>query len=85
MAATILIAVAILFMQKPSREASGPAAGGSASESSPAKMVSMMSLLTAFRRGGMEALDRQFETAIEKLGPRPNGLSMAELYGDLEG
>jgi hypothetical protein len=85
MAATILIAVAILFMQKPSREASGPAAGGSASESSPAKMVSMMSLSTAFRRGGMEALDRQFETAIEKLGPRPNGLSMAELYGDLEG
>jgi hypothetical protein len=49
----------------------------------PAQMVSMIALSTAFRRGGMEALDRQCEQALEKLGPRPNSVSMQELLKDL--
>lgn len=84
-AATILIAVAILFMQRPPREAQEPEAGTSAWASSPAKMVSMMSLARAYRQGGEDALNQQLDAALSKLGPRPNGLSMAELYRDLEG
>lgn len=48
----------------------------------PAQMVSMIALSTAFRRGGMEALDQQCERALEKLGPRPSSVSMQELLKD---
>lgn len=51
----------------------------------PARMVSMISLSTTFRRGGMEALDKQFDRALDELGPRPNGALMADLLSDIEG
>jgi hypothetical protein len=50
----------------------------------PAQMVSMIALSTAFRRGGMEALDQQCERALKKLGPRPNSVSMQELLKDMD-
>jgi hypothetical protein len=52
---------------------------------SPAQMVSMISLSTAFRQGGMEGLDKQCDRALEKLGPRPNSVSVQELLEDLNG
>ncbi len=84
-AATILIAVAILFTQRPPREAPEPEAGTSASVSSPAKMVSMMSLARAYRRGGEDALNQQLDAALSKLGPRPDGFSAVQVLSDLEG
>jgi hypothetical protein len=52
---------------------------------SPAQMVSMISLSAAFRQGGMEGLDRQCNRALERLGPRPNSVSMQELLKDING
>lgn len=84
-AATILIAVAILFTQRPPREAREPEAGTSASVSSPAKMVSMMSLARAYRQGGEDALNQQLDAALSKLGPRPDGISAVQVLSELEG
>jgi hypothetical protein len=52
---------------------------------SPAQMVSMISLSAAFRQGGMEGLDRQCDRALERLGPRPNSVSMQDLLKDING
>ncbi len=52
---------------------------------SPAQMVSMISLSAAFESGGMEGLDKQCDRALERLGPRPNSVSMQELFKDLNG
>jgi hypothetical protein len=52
-------------------------------QQSPAQMVSMISLSTAFRSGGMEGLDRQCERALERLGPWPTSVSMHELLKDI--
>jgi hypothetical protein len=54
-------------------------------QQSPAQMVSMISLSAAFRQGGMEGLDKQCDRALEKLGPRPNSVSMQELLKDING
>ncbi len=52
---------------------------------SPAQMVSMISLSAAFRRGGIDELDKQCDRALEKLGPRPNRVSMQELFREMNG
>jgi hypothetical protein len=51
----------------------------------PAERVTMITLSMTFRRGGMDALDQQFNRALDELGPRPNGALMADLLSDLEG
>ena len=55
----------------------------SARVESPAQLVTMSSLSSAFRRGGMEALDKQLDEAVEQLGPRPMGVPTARLLTDL--
>ena len=84
-AATILIAVAILFTPRPPRETPGPRIGSSASAPSPAKMVSMISLARAYRQGGEDALNQQLDAALSKLGPRPDGISAVRILSELEG
>ena len=51
---------------------------------SPAQMVSIISLSVAFRQGGMEGLDKQCDRALERLGPRPNSVSMQDLLKDID-
>jgi hypothetical protein len=50
---------------------------------SPAQIITVSSLSSAFSRGGMEALDKQLDEAIDRLGPRPMDVSMARLLTDL--
>jgi hypothetical protein len=83
-AAAAIIVVVGLLAGRFGREPTRPTAPPRARAQSPAKIVSMASLSAAFRQGGMEALDKQFDEALDTLGPRPNGDSMAELLGDLE-
>jgi hypothetical protein len=52
---------------------------------SPAEMLTAMSLTMVYRRGGIEALERQCERAIEMLGPRPTSLSLQQLLEDSNG
>lgn len=82
-AATIILAVG-LFLARNEPPAPKPVPPLTA-HAAPARMVSMISLSTTFRRGGMEALDKQFDRALDELGPRPNGALMADLLSDLEG
>jgi len=50
---------------------------------SPAQIVTMASLSSAFRRGGMPALDKQLDEAVRQLGPRPMSVPTARLLADL--
>ena len=52
---------------------------------SPAEMVTAMSLRMAYRQGGMEALEQQFDKAVRELGPSSAGASLADLLKDLNG
>jgi hypothetical protein len=83
-AAVVMAAAGILlvgrFGLRPDRPTPGPQP---VVQQSPAQMVSMISLSTAFRSGGMEGLDRQCEQALEKLRPRPTSVSMQELLKDI--
>ncbi len=52
---------------------------------SPTKMMSVISLTMAYRRGGIEAVDEQCEKAIRMLGPRPLHLTIGQLFKDTNG
>ncbi|MHC4739176.1 MAG: hypothetical protein ACYS9Y_09770 [Planctomycetota bacterium] len=52
---------------------------------SPAKMLTVMSLNNAFRRGGTEAVEEQCNQALEMLGLRPEKISIQELLADFNG
>lgn len=85
-AAAVMAAAGILLVGRFGLRPDGPTVGPQpVAQQSPAQMVSMISLSTAFRFGGMEGLDRQCERALERLGPRPTSVSMQELLQDING
>jgi hypothetical protein len=45
----------------------------------------MMSLNLAYRQGGMEAVDKQYEKAFKRTGPRPEKLTVEDLFAELNG
>jgi hypothetical protein len=47
---------------------------------SPAEIMTMKSLTIAYRRGGIEGIEKQCEKALKILGPQPASLPLAELY-----
>jgi len=51
----------------------------------PAEMMTAMSLNIAYRKGGMEEVDRQCDKAFEMLGPRPGKISVREILAELNG
>lgn len=52
---------------------------------SPVEMMTAMSLTIAYRRGGIEAVDRQGEKVIKMLGPRPAEITVTELLAEYNG
>jgi len=46
---------------------------------SPAEIMTMKSLKIAYRRGGIEGIEKQCEKALKILGPQPASLSLGEL------
>ena len=52
---------------------------------SPVKMMTAMSLNIAYRKGGIEAVDRQGEKVIKMLGPRPAEITVTELLEEYNG
>jgi hypothetical protein len=52
---------------------------------SPTKMMTAMSLTMAYRRGGIEAVEKQFERALDMLGPRPAQITVKELLAEFNG
>lgn len=52
---------------------------------SPADMQTILSLNIAYRRGGIEAVDRQCKKAIEMLGPRPAQITIKQILTEFNG
>jgi len=80
-AAVILVGAAILVTAPQVRDE--PVGGETAKAPSPAHIVSMLSLRTAYRQGGEEALYEQLDAALKTLGPRPDASSTPLLFGRL--
>lgn len=77
-AAVIIVAISFFIAYL------GPGEQGQVKRS-PAEMVTAMSYRMAYRRGGMEALERQCDEAVRLLGPSCPSPSVADLAGDLNG
>ncbi len=82
-AAAVIIAgiglIAVFVHQGPDEQI------GSSFRESPTKMMSAISLTMAYRRGGIEAVDEQYEKAIRMLGPKPVGLTVKQLLTKTNG
>lgn len=52
---------------------------------SPAEMMTAMSLTIAYREGGMEAVEKQYDEAYKQLGPRPKSLSVEQILSEFNG
>ena len=83
-AAVIIVGVGLLMVyrnpsvpQQPPRTASV--------EKSPAEMLTAMSLNMAWRRGGIEAMDKQSGKAFKMLGSKPAKATIEELTIELNG
>ncbi len=52
---------------------------------SPAELLTVASLNMAYRRGGIKAIEKQCEEAVEKLGPQPAKITAKELFAEFNG
>ena len=83
-AAIAVVVVGLVFLAgRPDTSQQGSPTVGSPTVESPADMVSLMSLTMAYRQGGDEALNRQLDTALDELGPRPDAIVTLLLPGQL--
>lgn len=59
--------------------------GVAAKTEMPAKSLSLISLNIAYRKGGMEAVEKQYEKAFNRTGPRFVKLTVEDLFMELNG
>ncbi|UCG47837.1 MAG: hypothetical protein JSU94_20460 [Phycisphaerales bacterium] len=83
-AAAVIIVAIVLFIPRPAPDHPAPEPAPQAAKS-PTTMMTGMSLAMAYRRGGMEALDRQLDETIRLFGSAQPKLSMRDLLEDFEG
>ncbi len=83
-AAAVLIVAIVLLIPHPAPDRPVPEPPAQAVKS-PTEMMTGMSLAMAYRRGGMEALDRQLDETIRLFGSAQPKLSMRDLLEDFEG
>lgn len=82
-AAVLIIATGLLIFgpishkQEPAQTAKKP--------KSATEMLTAMSLTMAYRRGGIEAVDRQNQEAIKMLGPRPAQITIKQMLTEFNG
>jgi len=84
-AAVILVAVGLFFIhsEPPARQAQDYAQVEVAK--SPIEMIKAKSLNLAYRRGGMEAVERQYDEAFKNAGPRPAKLTIEDVFAEFNG
>ena len=83
-AAVIIVAIGFFIVhQRPSEQADTTIV--SKATKSPAEMQATLSLSIAYRRGGIEAVDRQCQKAIEMLGPRPEEITIQQILTEFNG
>ena len=52
---------------------------------SPVEMMTAMSLNIAYRKGGIEEVEKQYNEAFKLLGPRPGSLSAEQIFAEFNG
>jgi len=83
-AAVLAVAVTFLLVYLGDNEQPGDTDGPQIVKS-PAEMMTAMSLTRVYRRGGIEAMETQFDKTLKMLGPRPASLSLRELSRGFNG
>jgi len=81
-AAVIIIAVGLFLVHRGPGEQVKPTEVAKVTKS-PAEMMTAMSLTFAYRRGGINAVEKQCDKACELLWPRPEKISIKELLTEL--
>jgi hypothetical protein len=83
-AAVIILAISFFIIHQSPSEQSDTNTVSKVTKS-PVEMMTAMSLERAFQRGGMQAVENQFEQALKLLGPRTASLSSQELLSEFNG
>ena len=83
-AAVIIIAVSFFSTHQDSSEQADTTTVSKITKS-PVEMMTAISLTIAYRKGGIEAVDRQGEKVIKMLGPRPAEITVTELLAEYNG
>jgi hypothetical protein len=83
-AAVVLIAIGFVIAYRNRDKQAVPPSVAQAAKS-PAKMLTALSLQAAYRRGGIEAVENQYQRAFEMLGPRQTGISVEQVLAELDG
>ncbi|MCP4258139.1 MAG: hypothetical protein GY774_11680 [Planctomycetes bacterium] len=84
-AAAVIIMAFSFFLSQDRHTPNGPTEKPRIVAQSSVKMISMISLRTAYRQGGIDALDQQFRDTLNELGPQSLTISMQELLEGING
>ena len=84
-AAIIIIAIGLFFVVLQNTDERAENIDVTEFTKSPSDMQSILSLNIAYRRGGIDAVDRQSEEAIEMLGPRPAEITIQQILSEFNG
>lgn len=80
-AATIAVVVGLFVLSRNGYEPDKPTQPPRpVAQSSPARMMSMMSLRMAYQSGGFDALDRQLQDTLDEFRPRSSSVPIRELF-----
>ena len=83
-AAVIIIVIGLSLVQRgPSEQIDSPSVPKVTN--SPAELPTVASLNIAYRKGGMDAVERQCEKAFERLEQRPANITLRELLAEFNG
>ncbi len=82
-AAAAIVVLAIVIIARPPQRITSPSAQNRIY--SAADLLTVGGLNAAYRRGGLEAVDRQCEAAARRLEDRPQRVSINQLLGELKG
>ena len=83
MAAAAIVVLAVLIIARPPQRTTFPSSQHRIE--SAADLLTVGGLNAAYRRGGLEAVDRQCEAAAQRLEDRPQRMSVNQLIRELKG
>ena len=83
-AAVIIVAISFFTVHRDPGEQADTTIVSKATKS-PVEMMTAMSLNIAYRKGGIEAVDRQGEKVIKMLGPRPAEITIQQILTEFNG
>ncbi len=79
----VIVVISLFIAHRGAREQESAQIVGVSKSS--AEMLTVASLRVAYRRGGIEAVEKQCEETIEKLGPRVTKISVQEFLTEFNG